>query len=101
MVLGIILTSLGIVGFVVCIYMAYKTAIKPIENEKSKIMRAVDKVSNKKFNIEINKKVDYLSEVPDETSYLFDEDETDVLCEETELLEEETELLEEETELLY
>ena len=101
MVLGIILTSVGIVGFIVFIYMAYKTAIKPIENEKSKIMRAVGKVSNKKFNLEINKKVDYLSDVPDETSYLFDEDETDILCDETDILCDETELLDEETTLLY
>ena len=93
MVLGIILTAVGIVGFVACIYMAYKTAIKPIENEKSKIMRAVNKVSNKKFNFEINKHIGYLSDVPDETSYLFDEEETDILCEETELLEDETQLL--------
>ncbi len=93
MVFGIILTALGIFGFVVCLYMAYKTAIKPIENEKSKIMRAVDKVSNRKFNIEITKNKEYLEDVPDETSYLFDEDETDILCDETELLEEETELL--------
>ena len=93
MVLGIILTAVGIVGGVVCIYMAYKTAIKPIENEKNKIMRAVDKVNNKRSNVEVYKKSEYLEDIPDETAYLFDEDETDILYEETELLEDETALL--------
>lgn len=123
MILGIIMTALGIFGFIVFLYLAYKTAKTPIENEQARIIRFLNKSEKINIGININKNYDYLDDIPDETSYLFEEDdyyevnsdETDLLVEqdineiyeeksdydeETELLNEETEYLEDETELL-
>lgn len=124
MILGIIMTVLGIFGFIVFLYLAYKTAKTPVENEQDKITRFFNKSEKINTGIKINKNYDYLDDIPDETSYLFEEDngyyetnsdEADLFVEEdsdkfyeelsyydekTELLNEETECLEDETELL-
>lgn len=109
-ILGIIITVIGILGIVIFLCLAYKTANEPIEDKKAKlfgitygnkrmgIKKITDLLSYNSKSSEINEFVNKESvqlHIEDETAFLN-------LSYDTEILEnDETELLSDETELLH